>query len=242
MAEKESKGALYLIPVPLGENALHTIPEYVIQQIHQLRFFIAERAKTARHFLKSTNPPFSLQEIEVFELDKHQPSFGLSDFFAPALSGNHIGLMSEAGCPGVADPGALVVEQAHRMGIEVKPLVGPSSILLVLMGSGFNGQQFSFHGYLPSKGGELSKSLKYLESQVLRNNATQIFIETPYRNAAIIDQVLKNIHPDLGFCIAADLTLPSQFISTKTIQQWKQTTIPDLNKRPAVFAIGQISK
>ena len=231
-------GRLFLIPVTIGEDILFTIPNYVIEQIHSLDTFIVERAKTARRFIKATEPPYAINELRIFELDKHEPAKGIEAFLEPALKGTDIGLMSEAGCPGVADPGALVIQKAHTLGIEVVPLVGPSSILLALMASGLNGQQFAFHGYLNVKKPGLIKDLKYLEKLALKDGQTQIFIEAPYRNQSILENALQVLQPETLFCVAADIQLPTQFILTTTIRNWQKREQPDLHKRPAVFLIG----
>jgi 16S rRNA (cytidine1402-2'-O)-methyltransferase len=232
------KGKLYLIPTPLGEDVLHTIPSYVVDVIHKLDTFIVERAKTARHFIKATNPPYPLSILTIFELEDKGQSFDFQEVIPIFNNGKNIGLMSEAGCPGIADPGSLVVEWAYKQGIEVVPLVGPSSIFLSLMASGMNGQSFTFLGYLPPKKGDLSKDLKRLEETVRRLKQTQIFIETPYRNKQMIETALESLSPQTKFCIAADITLPSQYIQTKTIAEWRKTTIPDLHKHTAIFLIG----
>jgi len=233
----QKKGKLYLIPTPLGDEVTHTIPRYVIDILHQLDVFIAERAKTARHFIKTTEPVKAFSELTFFELNKRTEPQEIPDFLKPALAGKDIGLLSEAGCPGVADPGAVIVKLAHQLGIEVVPLVGPSSILLALMASGMNGQQFCFHGYLPPNKGELAKALKRLESEARKRNQSQIFIETPYRNKGLIEVVLNALSKETLFCIAADITLPSQYIKTKKIKSWQKTSIPDLHKKPAIFII-----
>ena len=232
------KGKIYLIPTPLGEDALHTIPPYVIEIIHGLDTFIVERAKTARYFIKATTPPYPLSSVTVFEIDEHAQSIDFQEIIKILNTGKNIGVMSEAGCPGVADPGAIVVDWAHKNGFEVMPLVGPSSILLALMGSGFNGQSFQFHGYLSAKRGEIAKDLKRLEDMVNRTKQTQIFIETPYRNKALIEAALTTLQPNTKLCIAADLTTLPQYLVTKSIAEWKKTDIPDLHKRPAIFLIG----
>jgi len=231
------KGKLYLIPTPLGEDAVHTIPPYVIEILHRLDVFIAERAKTARHFIKATKPVKAFNDLTFHELNKRTSPEELTTFLDAADKGLDIGLLSEAGCPGVADPGAEIVKMAHRKGIEVQPLVGPSSILLALMASGMNGQQFCFKGYLSPKKPELAKALKRLEQEAKRHKQTQIFIETPYRNMGMIETALKSLSADTLFCVAADITLPSQYIQTKTIKEWRKTTLPDLHKRPALFLI-----
>jgi len=236
MAEK---GKLYLIPAPLGEGAVHTLPDYVINILHKLDVFIAERAKTARHFIKETGPQKPFSELEFFELNKRTTAEEMAHFLDPCDTGKDVGLLSEAGCPAVADPGAVVVYMAHKKGIEVVPLVGPSSILLALMASGLNGQNFTFHGYLSIKKPELVKDLKRLEQQVVRSGQTQIFIETPYRNDGVVEMALSSLAPQTKLCIAADLSLDKQVIITKPINQWKKSQLPKLHKRPTVFLIGR---
>jgi 16S rRNA (cytidine1402-2'-O)-methyltransferase len=232
------KGKIYLIPTPLGEDAMHTIPPYVIDIVHSLDTFVVERAKTARHFIKATLPPYPLSDVTIFELEENTQAFDYQAIGKILDSGKNIGIMSEAGCPGIADPGARVVDWAHRCGYEVLPLVGPSSILLALMGSGFNGQSFQFHGYLSAKRGEISKDLKRLEDITRRTKQAQIFIETPYRNKPLVETALSVLQPNTKLCIACDLTTTPQYIVTKTIAEWKKTTIPDLHKRPAIFLLG----
>lgn len=231
-------GKLYLIPVPLGENVPHTIPAYVKECLWALDYFIVERAKTARHFIKAAQHPRPLPELEMVELSEHTKEAEYRSFLAPALMGRNIGLMSEAGCPGVADPGAAVVELAHQQGIQVVPLVGPSSILLALMGSGMNGQKFCFQGYLSAKKQDLGQQLKRLEQLAQKEQSTQIFIEAPYRNQQIVEAALKNLAPQTRFCIAVDLTLPSESILTRKIEAWKRNPPKDLHKRPAIFLLG----
>lgn len=233
-----TKGKIYLIPVPLGDNALHTIPQYVIEIIHGLNTFIVERAKTARHFIKATQPPYPLSSITVIEIDSETQTIDLEAIMLVIAAGKDIGLMSEAGCPGVADPGANIVSWAHRQGFEVIPLVGPSSILLALMASGMNGQSFAFQGYLSAKKDELIKDLRRMEELSRKNRQTQIFIETPYRNKQWIEAALSTLSATTKLCIAADISLPPQYIVTKTINEWKKTNIPDLHKKPVIFIIG----
>lgn len=231
------KGKLYLIPAPLGEESAHTIPGYVIDHLHRLEYFIAERAKTARHFIKQTQPVKPFSDLHFFELNKRTSAAERNTFLDPAREGHDIGLLSEAGCPGVADPGALVVEMAHRRGLEVVPLVGPSSILLVLMASGMNGQKFCFHGYLPPRRPELGKELKRLEQASARGKQTQIFIETPYRNQQVMEQALAVLDNKTRFCVAADLTNPEEWIRSASVFEWKNQSLPDLHKRPAIFCL-----
>lgn len=230
------KGKLYLIPTPISEEGLHTIPVYVTERLHQLKYFIAERAKTARRFIKTTEPPQPISELEFYELNKRTSPEERSQFLEPALQGNDMGLLSEAGCPGVADPGAKVVAQAHRLGIRVVPLVGPSSILLALMASGMNGQSFAFHGYLSAKTPELVKDLKNLE-QFARRGQTQLFIEAPYRNRGVVEQALKILQPDTYFGIAMDLTAEAEYIKTLKVRNWQKEKLPEIHKRPAIFLI-----
>ena len=232
-----TKGKLFLIPTVLGEDGLDAIPQYVIEKIHDLRYFIAERAKTARRFIKSTQPPYPISDLTVMELDKRRPTQGIRDFVQPILEGKDVGLLSEAGCPGVADPGTEVVKLAHEKGIEVIPLVGPSSILLALMASGMNGQSFAFQGYLSAKRPQLIIDLKKMEQLSIRLRQTQIFIETPYRNQQFMEAALATLSPQTRLCVAADLTLASQYIATKPVEAWKKSNLPDLHKRPAVFLI-----
>lgn len=235
-------GKLYLIPAPLGEEAVHTLPAYVVDILHQLHYFIAERAKTARHFIKRTDPVKAFDELTFFELNKRTRPEELPGFLAPALAGHDVGLLSEAGCPGVADPGARIVAMAHREGIAVVPLVGPSSILLALMASGMNGQNFCFHGYLSPKRPHLAKDLRRLEQLSIRYRQTQILIETPYRNQQLIETALQVLSPATRFGIAADLTLPTEYIRTRSVQEWREAPPADLHKRPAIFLLDAAGK
>ncbi len=230
-------GKLYLIPTTLHEAAVHTIPPYVVEVLHRLDYFIAERAKTARHFIKATKPARPLQVLTVYELGKHTPVEEWQSYLDVALQGHDIGLLSEAGCPGVADPGAEIVRIAYRRGITVVPMVGPSSILLALMASGMNGQQFCFQGYLSPKKPQLQNDLKRLEQLAKRHQQTQIFIETPYRNKALVETALKTLSPKTQFCIACDLTSEQEYVQTKSIAAWRNTKLPDLHKRPAIFLL-----
>jgi len=232
-----SKGKLYLIPCPLGPDAVQTIPAYVIEILHQLEYFIAERAKTARHFIKDTQPVKAFSELHFSELNKRTPPEDIQTFLAPAHQGHDIGLLSEAGCPGVADPGSEIVRIAHSENIEVIPLVGPSSVLLALMASGMDGQSFAFQGYLSPKPLDLAKDLKKLEQLSIKHQQTQIFIETPYRNNKLIEQAIKTLSVNTRFCIAANLTTANQYVKTRSIKGWKREKAPDLHKIPAIFLI-----
>ncbi len=235
-----NKGKLYLIPTPLGDEATHTLPAYLITLTHTLDTFIVERAKTARHFLKAIATPIPLPNIEMLELNEHTRPEEVLPLLDVVLSGKNVGLLSEAGCPGVADPGAAVVALAHKNGIEVVPFVGPSSILLGLMASGFNGQQFAFLGYLPAKTPERIKAIKSLEQVFQRSQQTQIFIETPYRNSALLDDLLKQLAPSTRLCIGMNLTTSTERILTKTVAEWRKK--PDLDKWrekvPTIFLVG----
>lgn len=227
-------GTLYLIPVGLGgAPAVSLLPPSTVETARRLRTFVVENARSARGFLKAIAHPGPLQELKLLILDEHTRD--VAPLLAPLLAGEDCGLMSEAGCPAVADPGAALVHQAHEAGIRVAPLVGPSSILLALMASGMNGQRFVFHGYLPVEPADRARAIKTLEA---RSGAeTQIFIETPYRNSALLSALLEHCHGDTLLCIAADLTLPGGFVCARTIREWKKKP-PMLVRRPAVFLLG----
>ncbi len=235
----KNKGKLYLIPSPLGENGLHSIPGYVVELIHKIEYIVAERAKTARHFIKATGTPRPMPTYHVTELNDRIPDKEMNEMLLPVFDGKDVGVMSEAGCPGVADPGARLVALAHRKEVEVVPMVGPSSILLALMASGMNGQNFCFHGYLSAKVDKLANDLKRLEQSATRNLQTQLFIEAPYRNRQVAEQALKVLSSETLFCIAADLTLETEFVSTKKISEWRKLGMPELHKRPVMFLIGK---
>lgn len=230
-------GTLFLIPVPLAdEAAARSFTPYAVDTINRVKEYIVENEKTARKFLKEAGLKTPQNELVIHDYSKHNRTSGTADFFKGLQAGNDVGLMSEAGCPGIADPGAEIVEKAHRMGIKVVPLVGPSSILLALMASGFNGQSFTFHGYLPIDKNDRSKKIKELENLSARNDQTQIFIETPFRNNPLLEDILKTASPQTRLCIACDLTATTEFIQTKTIAEW-QKNVPELHKRPAIFLI-----
>lgn len=229
-------GTLYLIPVGLGDCDLQTVlPQEVFNQTAQLKYFITENTKTAIRWLKAMNYPNPLPEVHFTELNEHTSPLEVELLLKPLLEGNNVGLMSEAGCPAIADPGADIVHLAHKHNITVMPLVGPSSILLALIGSGLNGQSFAFHGYLPFKEARVKK-IRSLEETSKRNNQTQIFIETPYRSQALFQDLLKICSSETLLCVAADITLASQLIVTKTVAAWKNAT-PELTKRPTVFLL-----
>ena len=228
---------LYLIPTTLGETALDTIlPAQNDQVVISLKYFIVENIRTARRFLKKVNREINIDELTFFELNQHTSPEEISTFLKPMQEGQDMGVISEAGCPAVADPGADVVAIAQQRNYVVKPLVGPSSILLSLMASGFNGQSFTFHGYLPIQQSDRAKMLKKMEVQIYNNNQTQLFIETPYRNMKMLEDILTVCMPDTKLCIAVDITLETEFIKTKTVKEWKSQK-PDLNKRPCIFLL-----
>ncbi|MDP2829194.1 MAG: SAM-dependent methyltransferase [Sulfuricellaceae bacterium] len=237
-------GILYLIPVPLGEVAdiTLTIPAQARQVAATLHTFVVEHPKTARQFLKQTGTSLPLPEIRMLTLNEHSRPEELDSLIQPLLAGEDVGLLSEAGCPAVADPGANLVRLAHHCGIRVVPLTGPSSILLSLMASGLNGQGFAFLGYLPAERTERLKKIVEIEQTSATRDQTQIFIETPYRNQALLQDLLASCSPRTELCIAIDLTLPSEFIATRPISEWKGQ-LPDCNKKPAIFLLlGQAKK
>lgn len=229
---------LYLIPVPLGPVSPEAcLPPDTLAVARRLEHFVVERAKTARAHLKAMAHPLPLQQIDIQELNEHTPAAAIADLLAPLHAGHDLGLLSEAGCPAVADPGAALVRAAHGANIPVVPLVGPSSILLALMASGLGGQRFAFHGYLPAKEPERSQKIRELEKTARRDSATQLFIETPYRSAALLDALAATLAPDTLISVGADLTLPGQLIQTRSAQTWRghADTITD---RLVVFGIG----
>lgn len=230
-------GTLYLFPVTLGETEVSlVIPAYNIELIKTITVFIAEDAKNARRFLKQCGYP-DLSKAEILLLNEHTKGSELPSLINDLFQGKNIGLLSDAGCPGIADPGADVVKHAHKKGIKVVPLVGPSSIVLSIMASGFNGQNFAFNGYLPIEKPHRVKRMKELEQMVYKNNQSQFFIETPYRNISLFDDLLLNLSAETLLCIGMNLTTASEKIITKSIAEWKKTAKPDLNKIPAVFGI-----
>ena len=234
-------GVLYLIPNTLGDgdtDALAAVlPAPVRARAAALHYYIGENAKTTRVFLKKVGTERPIQEIEVRELNVNTPPGAIDALLKPILAGTDAGLVSEAGCPAVADPGALLVRRAHERGVKVVPLVGPSSILLALMASGLNGQSFAFHGYLPIDAAERVKRLRELEQQSRKARQTQIFIETPYRNKALLDTLITTCAPSTLVCVAVDLTLENETIASRAISDWKKKPAPDLHKRPAIFLL-----
>lgn len=232
------RGILYLVPVSLGDTSwTHFLPAEVQRLAATIRHFVVENAKTARAELKRLEHPGPIRELDLRELPETPDPPRLDALLAPALRGEPLGLMSEAGCPAVADPGALLVARAHERHVPVRPLVGPSSILLALMASGLNGQCFAFEGYLPVAEPERNTRIRRLEESSRRERRTQIFIETPYRNERLFDALLASCHPDTRICVARDLTTPDEWIRTRTVQAWRHESRPELNRRPALFLL-----
>ena len=231
-------GTLYMVPVTLGDDNLsYVIPADVIKLIQSLEYFVVENEKSARRFLGSVKTNKPVRELNFQLLNEHSAEKDLPALIAPLLAGHDVGMLSEAGCPGVADPGARLTALAHRKGIKVAPLVGPSSILLSLMASGFNGQQFTFLGYLPSDKAARINKLKDIEKQSQRLNETQIFIETPYRNQHMLEDILASCGANTKLCIARNVSLETEFVVSKTIAEWKKSELPDLHKQPTVFLL-----
>lgn len=233
------QGKLYLIPVPIAEvEHSQCLPEFNRALLPTIRHFIVENVRSARRFLKATDRSIDIDALTFYELNKHTPEGSIESFLTPIASGEDIGIISEAGCPAVADPGADVVAIAQRKGIEVIPLVGPSSILLALMGSGFNGQGFAFSGYLPIEEPKRQREMKELEHRVRSRGETQIFIETPYRNVQLVEQLIRHCSPDLKLCIASGLTSEHAILQTKKLNAWRGH-IPDIHKVPTIFLLGR---
>ncbi|SFB21900.1 16S rRNA (cytidine1402-2'-O)-methyltransferase [Flavobacterium swingsii] len=230
-------GKLYLIPTTLGEmNADDVLPQTIKRAIDFIDYYIVENEKTARKSIKIVHAEKKQSELKLFLLNKHTDAKEHLDFIKPLLEGHNVGLMSEAGCPGVADPGAVIVKIAHEKGIQVVPLVGPSSILLALMASGMNGQSFTFNGYLPIDKSEKKHAIKGLEKLSFDKNQSQLFIETPYRNNKLLEDILQTLQPNTLLCIACDITLPTEYIKTMTVNLWKKQKV-DLHNRPCIFII-----
>lgn len=229
-----------MIPTTLGDTSIERVlPPDLTGLISLVQVFIVENIRTARRFLKKVNPAIVIDDLTFFELNQHTDQKEISRFLEPNKAGRDIGIISEAGCPGVADPGAEVVKLAHTKNIQVVPLVGPSSILLALMASGMSGQNFAFNGYLPIKNPEKAQQIKMLEKRMQTESQTQIFIEAPYRNLQLLNDLLSVCEPQTMLCVAADITLDTEFILSKPVSYWK-THIPEIQKRPAIFMIGKV--
>jgi 16S rRNA (cytidine1402-2'-O)-methyltransferase len=240
-----SYGKLYLIPITLsnpGETSVDpedVLPQTIKRVIDFIEDYIVENEKTARKFIKSIHPDKKQPDLKINTLNKHTEISAHHEFIQPLLNGKSIGLMSESGCPGIADPGAVIVKLAHEKGIQVVPLVGPSSILLALMASGMNGQSFAFNGYLPIDKNDKKQALKTFERLSFEKNQSQLFIETPYRNNKLMEDLLQLLQPNTLLCVACDITLPTEYIKTKTINEWKKEKA-DLHNRPCIFIIHKI--
>lgn len=232
-----TKGKLFLIPSPLAENTADTVISPQIKEIiKNTSYFLVENVRTARRFISSLRLGLTIEELDFQILDKKTRPAELEKIIQPIFEGKDIGVISEAGCPGIADPGAIAVTYAHAKGIQVIPLSGPSSMFLALMGSGFNGQSFTFHGYLPIQKKERVQAIKTLEAESQKNRMTQIFMETPFRNNHLLDDLLAHLRPDTQLCIAKNLTGSDEFIQTKSVKDWKKVKI-DLHKIPTVFVL-----
>ena len=234
------KGKLYLIPTTLGEtNPYDVLPQTVGRAIEFIDTYIVENEKTARKFIKAICPEKIQASLKLYALNKFTEVTEHHSMIAPCLNGVNVGLMSEAGCPGVADPGAVIVKLAHENGIQVVPLVGPSSILLAMMASGMNGQSFAFNGYLPIDKGEKKSALKNFEKLSQDKKQSQIFIETPYRNNKLLEDIIQALQPNTLLCVATDITLPTEYIKTQRAIDWKKTKV-DLHNRPTIFIIHKM--
>lgn len=232
----QKKGTVYLIPSVIEEQASETIPVYVLKAVKDCQVFFVENERTARRFLKSIWKEMVIDDYEWHTIHKAESEVKAA-FINKLNGGCNIGIISEAGCPGIADPGQVLIDEAHKHGIIIRPLVGPSSILLALMASGMNGQHFRFNGYLPIDSSQKIKAIKALEAESQKNSCTQIFIETPYRNNQLLEAILKNCNASTKLCIAASITAPSEFIKTTTVNDWKKEKI-DINKKPAIFLLS----
>jgi 16S rRNA (cytidine1402-2'-O)-methyltransferase len=231
------KGILYLLPTTLGETEpLEVLPLTIKQAVEGIDHYVVENEKSARRFIKKITPRKSQAQLRIKLLNKYTEEHEIPEYLQPCLQGFSIGVLSEAGCPGIADPGALLVRMAHEKGIRVVPLVGPSSIILALMASGLNGQNFAFNGYLPIESAARRKAIRELEKRSRESGQTQLFMETPYRNNKLLAELVRALRPDTRLCVAADLTLKTEYIQTLAISEWSGITV-DLHKRPAIFAI-----
>ncbi len=230
--------ALYLIPVTLGDTPhSRVLPDYNAQVVRGIRFFIVEDVRSARRFLKKADGGINIDELTFFPMGKYASAEAFASYLRPLEQGLPVGMISEAGCPAVADPGADIVAIAQRKGLRVIPLVGPSSLMLAVMASGLNGQNFAFNGYLPINPAERAARLKKLEQRAFAERQTQLFIETPYRNAKMFEDILRTCRPQTRLCVAAGMTCREEYIRTRTVREWKEHALPDLSKVPAIFLI-----
>lgn len=232
------ENALYLLPVTLGDTEIdNVLPSYNREIIRLIKFFIVENVRSARRFLKKVDRDINIDELTFYLMDKHTNAAKMASYLKPLEEGNAMGVISEAGCPAVADPGADVVAVAQRKNLRVIPMVGPSSIIMSVMGSGFNGQSFAFNGYLPIEPAERTKRIKQLETRAYTEDQTQLFIETPYRNHKMLEELLRTCKPSTRLCIASGITCAEEYIHTHTIAEWKKIKLHDLSKIPTIFLI-----
>lgn len=236
-----SAGVIYMIPCPISDErgVWDVLPKANLDVMNSLDYFIVENTRSARRFLSKAGVERRIEELEFVELNEHTTSAAeIEKMLKPVLAGRSAGVISEAGVPGVADPGADIVALAHRKGVRVVPLVGPSSILMSVMASGLNGQSFAFVGYIPVKDGERAKRIKELERRAKEENQAQLFIEAPYRNVKLFEALVKSLAPKLRLTIAADITSPEEYIKTLTVEEWRKCGVPDIAKRPTIFILG----
>ena len=233
----QNKGILYLIPTPIGDNSpFEVLPISVKKIVEELKYFIVENEKIARRFIKKIIPGKNQEELVLFPLNKFTTQEELNSYIRPCLDGISMGLLSDAGCPGIADPGAVIVSKAHKWGITVKPHIGPSSIILAMMSSGMNGQNFAFNGYLPVDKKQRTQSLIKYQRHSYKEEQAQLFIETPYRSGTLFAEMIKVLDPNTRLCVACDLSLLSEYIKTQSVLEWKKSR-PNLNKRPCIFIL-----
>ena len=236
-----SAGVIYMIPCPISDErgVWDVLPKANLDVMNSLDYFIVENTRSARRFLSKAGVERRIEELEFVELNEHTTSAAeIEKMLKPVLAGRSAGVISEAGVPGVADPGADIVALAHRKGVRVVPLVGPSSILMSVMASGLNGQSFAFVGYIPVKDGDRAKRIKELERRAREENQAQLFIEAPYRNVKLFEALVKSLAPKLRLTIAADITSPEEYIKTLTVEEWRKCGVPDIAKRPTIFILG----
>lgn len=236
-----SAGVIYMIPCPISDErgVWDVLPKANLDVMNSLDYFIVENTRSARRFLSKAGVERRIEELEFVELNEHTTSAAeIEKMLKPVLAGRSAGVISEAGVPGVADPGADIVALAHRKGVRVVPLVGPSSILMSVMASGLNGQSFAFVGYIPVKDAERAKRIKELERRAKEENQAQLFIEAPYRNVKLFEALVKSLAPKLRLTIAADITSPEEYIKTLTVEEWRKCGVPDIAKRPTIFMLG----
>ena len=233
-----NKGKLFLIPNTIGGDYSGCTPTSTLERIEHIRVFVVEEIRSARRFLKGVGFPTDFEEIEFHLLNEHSEKGTAAKLLLPLTQGKDMGLISEAGCPAIADPGEDLVQLAHELGIHIVPLVGASSIILTLMSSGLNGENFAFTGYVPRESDNRIKRLRQLENFAIQSGQTQLFMDAPYRNNALLSDLLAALKPNTRICIAADLTTENEYIRTRSVGEWKKQNLPDLHKRPVMFAIG----